>query len=369
MNWDRMKSQLENALHKQVRPLTMPQSDWKRLSEAEGTEQETAFTVLREDERLFLLNIEGIYIHCLASAAAGWTESEIGLMKLLLQSWRGEEPKVGLPASEDERKAVYIRNWIEQQLAQGMTSGEMPETLSNQMSLYISKIPLLLYGDFSDQRKVSYQELKKLLASFFDSDIVLIPLKEKEWLLLCSEQMIRDSFSSDRTTEEETMEEVLESIASGLYEMMGSEGIGECHLAVGYPIVPAQSLLSMVIQLRETVLLGRKFHLGSHVHLPWMLHLERILIPLAEADKTRFVESVFKGVDHVLDTETITTLEYFFELDCNVSETAKRLYIHRNTLLYRLDKFKQETGLDVRTFRHAVLVNIALLLYKVTKRQ
>jgi len=56
-------------------------------------------------------------------------------------------------------------------------------------------------------------------------------------------------------------------------------------------------------------------------------------------------------------------------LDCNVSETAKKLYIHRNTLLYRLDKFKQETGLDVRTFNDAVLVKIALLLYKVTKRK
>ncbi|GJM80639.1 hypothetical protein HMSSN139_31350 [Paenibacillus sp. HMSSN-139] len=55
-------------------------------------------------------------------------------------------------------------------------------------------------------------------------------------------------------------------------------------------------------------------------------------------------------------------------MDCNVSETAKRLYIHRNTLLYRMDKFKQETGLDVRTFNDAVLVKLELLLYKVTKR-
>ncbi|CRF29116.1 transcriptional regulator%2C CdaR [Mycobacterium tuberculosis] len=69
------------------------------------------------------------------------------------------------------------------------------------------------------------------------------------------------------------------------------------------------------------------------------------------------------------DPETMTTLEHFFQLDCNVSETAKKLYIHRNTLLYRLDKFKQETGLDVRTFHHAVLVKIAMLLYKVTKRK
>jgi DNA-binding PucR family transcriptional regulator len=78
---------------------------------------------------------------------------------------------------------------------------------------------------------------------------------------------------------------------------------------------------------------------------------------------------VLGGYDYLLDAETISTLETFFQLDCNVSETAKKLYIHRNTLLYRLDKFKQETSLDVRSFQDAVLVKIALQLYKVTKRK
>ncbi|MNC73523.1 Purine catabolism regulatory protein [compost metagenome] len=81
------------------------------------------------------------------------------------------------------------------------------------------------------------------------------------------------------------------------------------------------------------------------------------------------MDHILRGIDHVLDQEMLSTLENFFALDCNVSETAKKLYIHRNTLLYRLDKFKQETGKDVRTFNDAVLVKTALLLYKVTKRK
>jgi DNA-binding PucR family transcriptional regulator len=71
----------------------------------------------------------------------------------------------------------------------------------------------------------------------------------------------------------------------------------------------------------------------------------------------------------VLDSETLMTLEQFFAMDCNVSETAKKLYIHRNTLLYRLDKFKNATGIDVRSFNDAVLIRVALLLYKVTKKK
>jgi len=85
--------------------------------------------------------------------------------------------------------------------------------------------------------------------------------------------------------------------------------------------------------------------------------------------KGAFLRHTLPIKGNALDPETLATLEIFFEQDCSVSETAKQLYIHRNTLLYRLDKFKQETGLDVRTFRDAVLVRIAISLYKVTKRK
>jgi carbohydrate diacid regulator len=97
--------------------------------------------------------------------------------------------------------------------------------------------------------------------------------------------------------------------------------------------------------------------------------LERLLNTIPEAQRAKFVEQALKRTDVFLEPEILTTLETFFALDCNVSETAKKLYIHRNTLLYRLDKLKQETELDVRLFRDAVLVKIILLLYKVTKRK
>jgi DNA-binding PucR family transcriptional regulator len=111
------------------------------------------------------------------------------------------------------------------------------------------------------------------------------------------------------------------------------------------------------------------FYPGVSMHLPWQIRLEKLLNVLTEAEKQRFVSQVLKRTDQLPDTEMYVLLEQFFALDCNVSETAKILYIHRNTLLYRLDKFKQETGLDVRNFNDAVLVQVALLLYKVTKRR
>jgi DNA-binding PucR family transcriptional regulator len=111
------------------------------------------------------------------------------------------------------------------------------------------------------------------------------------------------------------------------------------------------------------------FYPSETMHLPWKMRLEKLLNGLTEAEQQRFVNQVLKRVDQLPDTDMYVLLEQFFALDCNVSETAKSLYVHRNTLLYRLDKFKQETGLDVRSFGDAVLVQVALLLYKVTKRR
>ena len=98
------------------------------------------------------------------------------------------------------------------------------------------------------------------------------------------------------------------------------------------------------------------------------MQLERLLNAIPETQRAKYLEQSLKRTDLFVEPEMLATLETFFSLDCNVSETAKKLYIHRNTLLYRLDKLKQETGLDVRLFRDAVLMKIILLLYKVTKR-
>ena len=259
---------------------------------------------------------------------------------------------------------------MEQHLQKNDINIDLPDAFASMNVLYTSKIPFLLYGDDADQEKDAYQELKRLLESFFDDEIILIPLMEKEWLVLASESLISmETEDGKEDVQEETMEEALMNLCSGLYEMLASEWVSECHVSVDHPIIPAKSIVSTVGELRETVALGRKYHIGLNIHVSWMLRLERLLNGITETGKQQFMEQVLKGIEHILDMETLTTLEMFFQVDCNVSETAKKLYIHRNTLLYRLDKLKQETGLDVRKFSHAVLVKITLLLYKVTKRK
>lgn len=299
------------------------------------------------------------------------TPHERDLIELTLQASRSFETSV--PSRHDDHEGYgYVQelhNWLMEQLKNGVKKAELPEDLHAHSNLFASKIPVLLYGNANDSDPLQYEEFKKLLGTFFETDLILIPLAENEWLILASESVISASQEEHQNGEQEEVEEALESIALGLHEMLVSEWIGDWHLAVDIPMVPATDLLPTVHKLRQMISLGRQFHMESHLHLPWKLKLERLLYLIPDESKRHFVKEVLRRIDYGFDFETLHTLEQFFELDCNVSETARMLYIHRNTLLYRLDKFKQETGLDVRSFNEAVLVNIALLLYKVTKRK
>lgn len=367
MEWEQIKEQLERVLRAPIRYARLPLKEWQAMTVAKGHSEGPAKSAVKDQIISFALGPDGSVMEVFQVEEVLITPSEQQLVEMLIEAYGTSGKSRGAPIGEEERKALQVKDWIYRQLEFGAANPDMPDLLAGLFSFYSPKIPFLLYGDYSDARTVTYCDLKKLLESFFEEDIVLIPLMDKEWLILGSESLLTASNGDDE--EEETLEEALTSICSGLYEMLSNEWVGECHIAIHYPMTPAKSLVPTVLQLRETILLGKTYHLGSNLHLPWRMHLEKLLFTVPEADKNLFVDRVLKRVDHMLDAETLSTLEQFFALDCNVSETAKKLYIHRNTLLYRLDKFKQETGLDVRSFNDAALVKIALLLYKVTKRK
>jgi carbohydrate diacid regulator len=81
-----------------------------------------------------------------------------------------------------------------------------------------------------------------------------------------------------------------------------------------------------------------------------------------------FIKEIFEGKSpDEFDEETIITINKFFENSLNASETSRQLYIHRNTLVYRLDKLQKSTGLDLRVFEDAITFKIALMVVKYMK--
>jgi hypothetical protein len=361
MDWDRLIRQLEHILKTEFRLKQVARSEWNRWGEARDLPPTASRE--RDGELLFPIRLSGDRVDVLAASPAGMTETERRLVDMMLETARQSLP--GRKTGHDALKAG-IRDWIEEHIAGGEPEdGDPPAHLASHPVLFQEKVPFLIVGDPVHDGEFAGGGLQKLLESFFDGDVLLVPLHDKEWLVLAGRSLLEPGDEADG---EESLEERLASLCEGLHSVMLNEGEGEFHVTVHYPIVPAKSLPVTVARMREAVAIGRSNRANRYVHLPWELYLDQLLSPLSRADKIRFIEQVFKRKEPMLDDETIQTLETFFELNCNVSETAKKLYIHRNTLLYRLDKFRQESGLDVRNFNQAVHVKIALQLYKVTKR-
>ena len=95
------------------------------------------------------------------------------------------------------------------------------------------------------------------------------------------------------------------------------------------------------------------------------LGIGRLIYQLPTTLCEMFLQEVFKkGSLESLDRETLMTIQAFFENNLNVSETSRKLFVHRNTLVYRLEKIRKLTGLDLREFEHAITFKVALMVKK-----
>ena len=95
------------------------------------------------------------------------------------------------------------------------------------------------------------------------------------------------------------------------------------------------------------------------------LGIGRLIYQLPTTLCELFLNEVFKkGTIDDLDQEILFTIQKFFENNLNVSETSRQLYVHRNTLVYRLEKIRNLTGLDLREFNHAITFKVALMVRK-----
>lgn len=311
----------------------------------------------------------------LSASAKSIKPSERALIEWIVSS----SSPITIPDEEGQNTEAYslelLGSWINKS-REGEERGEsvsLPEDLIfYEKQLAKGMVPFYLTYDGAHESGISLRSLNKLLQSYFDGKVLLIPLEEDKWCILAESALVLDDADDHVDVDGQqqrvqlSYEEELAAFTEGLHEVIANEWVGVFHLSVSKPVDNMYSLPRVISLLAETTDLGKKFKIGEHVYLPWQFHLERLIHSIPEKDKADYLNSMSNS-SILFEDETMSTLETFFQMDCNVSETAKRLYIHRNTLLYRLDKIKQETGLDVRTFKDAVLVKLTLFMYKVTK--
>ena len=156
-----------------------------------------------------------------------------------------------------------------------------------------------------------------------------------------------------------------ESIAKDIASTLNSEFFVKAMIGIGAPADEIKDLSRSYKEAQIALEVGKVFDEGKEVLNYKNLGIGRIIYQLPTTLCEVFLQEVFKkGALESLDRESLMTVQSFFENNLNVSETSRKLFIHRNTLVYRLDKIERLTGLDLREFGHAIVFKVALMVKK-----
>ena len=142
----------------------------------------------------------------------------------------------------------------------------------------------------------------------------------------------------------------------------------KANIALGTVVDDIKEVSRSYKEAKMALAVGKIFYEGEQIVFYSNLGIGRLIYQLPLPLCKMFIREIFenKSPDD-FDEETLTTINKFFENNLNVSETSRQLYIHRNTLVYRLDKLQKQTNLDLRVFEDAITFKIALMVVKYMK--
>ena len=165
----------------------------------------------------------------------------------------------------------------------------------------------------------------------------------------------------------ETYED-LEKTANMILDMLNTEAMSKVHIALGTIVNEIKDVSRSYKEAKMALDVGKIFYSSKNVVAFSSLGIGRLIYQLPLPLCRMFIKEIFDGKNpDEFDEETLTTINKFFENSLNVSETSRQLYIHRNTLVYRLDKLQKSTGLDLRVFEDAITFKIALMVVEYMK--
>ena len=170
--------------------------------------------------------------------------------------------------------------------------------------------------------------------------------------------LVKDTAGMDGLEDVKEFAEALEETLMGETAMDLTVGIGDI-------VDSLEEMHSSYRQARRAIEIGSQYAPNSHIHVYRSMHLERFLSELSPELAAHYHGLLFnRSTSRLFSEEMLNTIDMFFKKDLNLSDTARQLYIHRNTLVYRLDKVQRLVGLDLRRFDDAVTFK---LLYDMRK--
>lgn len=155
----------------------------------------------------------------------------------------------------------------------------------------------------------------------------------------------------------------LQKLASSIVDTLSSEFYTKAAVGIGSSVSGIKDLARSFKEAQVAIEVGKVFDTDQNIMCYENLGIARLIYQLPTTLCETFLGEIFcNGSIDSLDSETLFTIHKFFENNLNVSETSRKLFVHRNTLVYRLEKIKKITGLDLREFDHAIVFKIALMV-------
>lgn len=192
----------------------------------------------------------------------------------------------------------------------------------------------------------------------------LFPDKSKDFIININE--------SDIALVKETKSNIdskdIENLAATIADTLSGEFYVHAMVGIGTTVDNLKDLARSFKEAQVALEVGKVFDTEKTIVSYDNLGIARLIYQLPTTLCETFLKEIFKkGSIDSLDQETLFTIQRFFENNLNVSETSRKLFVHRNTLVYRLEKIKKITGLDLREFDHAIVFKIALMVNKYLK--
>ncbi len=197
--------------------------------------------------------------------------------------------------------------------------------------------------------------------SVFDVVQNLFPDKSKDFVFSVSESdvvLVKEIRPGIKSAD-------LEKLARSIVDTLGGEFLTRVNVGIGTTATGIKDLAKSFKEAQVALEVGKVFDTDRAIVSYDNLGIARLIYQLPTTLCEMFLKEVFKrGSIESLDQETLFTIQKFFENNLNVSETSRKLFVHRNTLVYRLEKIKKLTGLDLREFDHAIIFKVALMVKK-----
>jgi len=189
----------------------------------------------------------------------------------------------------------------------------------------------------------------------------LFPVKNKDFVVVLDDEkvVLIKELKPDYDYKE------INKISKVIIDTLSTEGMIKARVGIGTVVDNIKDIGRSFKEAQMALLIGGIFDSEKSIVDYNRLGIGRLIYQLPPTLCKLFLKEVFKeGSFEALDSETMYTINKFFENNLNVSETSRQLYVHRNTLVYRLDKIQKITGLDLRLFDDAIIFKVAMLVKK-----